>query len=124
MVMVLVNCHLPYDQLYGPRQLSSPLSSAPKNNAPGPPPPPFLLLSTATSISIGWEKPTINGGKQVTGYELWMSDLGEGNYFIVYDGTEISNVYLYCVKTQDMGLLSQILESGRQYLQLQVISYM
>ena len=60
---------------YGRRTISSPLSVLTMHNAPSAPPPPHLIRSTATSIKIGWQTPSMNGGIPVSGYELWIDDL-------------------------------------------------
>mmetsp|Transcript_25263 Transcript_25263/g.52844 ORF Transcript_25263/g.52844 Transcript_25263/m.52844 type:complete len:1508 (+) Transcript_25263:155-4678(+) len=57
---------------HGYRKLSTPSHATPQHNPPGPPPPVILIESTSTSITVGWRKPTENGGKAVSGYELWM----------------------------------------------------
>ena len=101
------------EQGYGSRQLSSPLFVAPHHSAPGAPPPVELLESSATSITVTWEKPTVNGGTRVSGYELWMDKWSAGSRFLVYDGK--ADILQYRVTAVDFGPMNQVVESGRQY---------
>lgn len=100
---------------YSNQQLSHPESIVPSHNAPSAPPPPFLVRSSATSITIGWEIPHVNGGASVSGYELWMDDLSGADNVMVYDGIGEPNIFEYQISTKDSGPLSQVVESGRQY---------
>jgi len=100
---------------YSYRTLSHPLSGTPMYNAPGRPPPPYLIQSTATSITIGWETPNLNGGSPIIGYELWMNDFQGNEYELLYDGMGSPDVFQYKVSTANIGPKSQIVESGRQY---------
>jgi len=102
-------------QSYGYRQLSLPLHATPQHNPPGPPRPVVLIESTSTSITVGWEKPTVNGGKSVSGYELWMDSWSGGDSTLVYDGVGKPDVMQYTVSTSDVGQHSQIIEANRQY---------
>lgn len=43
----------------------------------------LIFASTSTSITVGWNKPTVNGGQVVSGYELWMDPWGGGGTFMV-----------------------------------------
>lgn len=75
-------------QGFGLRRLSSPLYQIPRHNPPGAPPPVQLEESTSTSITVSWKKPKNNGGKSVSGYELWVDDWSGGNKYMVYDGSD------------------------------------
>ncbi|KAL3774885.1 hypothetical protein ACHAW5_007303 [Stephanodiscus triporus] len=110
-----VQIRLRNSQGYGYRQLSTPLHSTPQHNPPGPPPPVVLMASTSTSITVGWDKPTVNGGQVVSGYELWMDNWSGGGTFMVYDGAGSPNVMEFRLTTSDVGVHSQIVETGRQY---------
>ena len=55
---------------------------------PGAPPPPRLVSSTASSITVAWDYPRINGGATVMGFELWMDEWAGGNPRLVFDGTD------------------------------------
>jgi hypothetical protein len=74
-----VQARLRNSQSYGYRTLSTPSNVIPPHNPPGPTRAVVLLESTSTSITVGWEKPTINGGKVVSGYELWMDSWSGGD---------------------------------------------
>ncbi|KAL7537095.1 hypothetical protein ACHAXR_007582 [Thalassiosira sp. AJA248-18] len=67
-----IQARLRNSQSHGYRQLSTPSHATPQHNPPGAPPPVVLKESTSTSITVEWQKPTVNGGKAVSGYELWM----------------------------------------------------
>lgn len=100
---------------HGHRRLSTPLRVTPKHNPPGPPPPVILRESTSTSITVGWEKPRVNGGREVSGYELWMDTWSGGSFFMVYDGAGNPDIMEYRLATNDIGPHSHIVETGRQY---------
>eukprot|EP00970_Alexandrium_tamarense_P002964 scaffold427_cov103-Alexandrium_tamarense.AAC.19 len=110
-----VQVRLRNSQSYGYRRLSAPLFATPEHNPPGSPPPVVLKDSTSTSITVGWSEPRDNGGKAVSGYELWMDTWSGGDTFMVYDGAGSPNVMEYRLSTSDVGPRSQILETGRQY---------
>ena len=111
-----VQVRLRNDQGWSRQQLSSPSFATPHHSAPGQPPPVVLLKSSATSITVGWEKPKSNGGSKVTGYELWMDKWNGGSSFVVYDGEGQSDEMEYTVTTHDIGPMNQIVESGKQYI--------
>jgi len=46
------------------------------------------VSSTASSITVGWDYPRINGGATVMGFELWMDEWAGGNPRLVFDGTD------------------------------------
>ena len=108
-----VQVRLRNSQGYGLRRLSTPLHATPQINPPGPPPPVVLVDSTSTSITVQWRKPTVNGGGDVSGYELYIDE--GGNSMLAYDGTGRPDVTEYTVRTNNIGQHSQILETGRQY---------
>ena len=110
-----VQVRLRNSQSYGFRQLATPLYATPQHNAPGAPPPVVLIASTSTSITVGWEKPTVNGGQIVSGYELWMDAWSGGEPSLVYDGAGSPNVMEFGLTTRDLGSHSQVVETGRQY---------
>ena len=66
---------------------------------PGAPPPPRLVSSTASSITVGWDYPRINGGATVMGFELWMDEWAGGNPRLVFDGTDQPTVQSFTVNT-------------------------
>ena len=102
-------------QSYGYRQLSIPTSATPQHNPPGAPPPVVLKESSSTSITVGWREPTDNGGKTVSGYELWMDTWSGGDTFMIYDGAGSPDVMEYRLASNDVGPHSQFIETGRQY---------
>lgn len=51
----------------------------------------------------------------MSGYELWMDPWGGGGTFMVYEGAGSPDVMEFRLTTSDVGLHSQILETGRQY---------
>jgi len=110
-----VQVRLRNSQNYGYRMLSTPLHATPQHNPPGPPPSVALIESTSTSITVGWQKPTVNGGKVASGYELWMDSYGGDTFRLVYDGVGSPDVMQYHLTTSDVGPHSQILETNRQY---------
>ncbi|KAF1323264.1 Projectin/twitchin, partial [Globisporangium splendens] len=69
---------------FGHRTLSVPEFVTTKNLPPGAPRPVLLVSSSATTITLAWTPPTINGGETVSGYELWLSEWGDV-YCKVYD---------------------------------------
>jgi hypothetical protein len=32
---------------------------------------PYLIASTSTTVNLGWQPPTDNGGATINGYEVW-----------------------------------------------------
>ena len=110
-----VQVRLGNSQSYGHRRLSAPLSASPHHSPPGAPPPVILVESTSTSLTLAWEPPTQNGGKQVSGYELWMDEWSGGSRYLVYDGSDDPTTLQYTLETTDVGPQSQIVEPGRQY---------
>jgi len=105
-------------QSFGARRLSSPSYATPMNSAPGAPRPVVLLstsvTSSASTISVEWSLPTVNGGAAVSGYELWMDEWNGGASAMIYDGTG-NLATAHTVSTGDQGPLNQVVESGRQY---------
>ena len=110
-----VQVRLHNSQSFGYRTLSSPLHATPLHNPPGRAPPVMLIESSSNSITVGWDKPKDNGGKAVSGYELWMDTWSGGETVMVYDGTGNPAVMTYRLTTNDTGVHSQIVETGRQY---------
>jgi hypothetical protein len=110
-----VQVRLRNSQSYGYRTLSTPMHATPLHNPPGRPPPVLLIESSSNSITVGWEKPKVNGGKAVSGYELWMDTWSGGETAMVYDGTGNPDVMSYRLTTDDTGAHSQRVETGRQY---------
>lgn len=74
-------------------------------------PPVRLVNSSATSISVEWDRPTFDGGSPVMGYELWMDDWSGGDPRMVFDGSGQPDVREFTVRTKT----SIGVESGRQY---------
>ena len=103
-----VQVRLHNSQSFGYRTLSSPLHATPLHNPPGRPPPVMLIESSSNSITVGWDKPKDNGGKAVSGYELWMDTWSGGETVMVYDGTGNPAVMTYRLTTNDTGVHSQI----------------
>ena len=110
-----VQVRLYNSQSFGYRALSSPLHANPTHNPPGRPPPVTLIESSSNSITLGWKKPKDNGGKAVSGYELWMDTWSGGETIMVYDGTGNPDVMTYRLSTNDNGVHNQVIETGRQY---------
>ena len=110
-----VQVRLHNSQSFGYRSLSNPPHATPLHNPPGRPPPVILIESSRGSITVGWEKPKDNGGKAVSGYELWMDTWSGGETVMVYDGTGNPEIMTYHLTTNDAGVHSQIVETGRQY---------
>ena len=110
-----VQARLRNSQSYGVRRLSIPSNATPRHNPPGPPPPIVLKESSSSSITVSWSKPKENGGKAVSGYELWMDTWNGGGASMVYDGAGSPDVMEYRLATDDMGPYSQVVETGRQY---------
>jgi len=104
---------------YGVPQVSSPRFAVPANQIPGAVRAPRLVSSSRTTsstsdvaaITISWDKPTINGGSIVTGYEVWMDDWMGGGFARIYDGTNLPNIFTFDTSTSQMNDL----EPGRQY---------
>ncbi len=70
-----------------------------------------LEASTATSLTVGWEKPLLNGGSPVTGYIVELNDWvggDAGEWITVYDGTGVANQLAATVS-------APYVTSGRQY---------
>ena len=76
-------------------QVSYPLYQIPANQQPGPPPAPRLVNSSATSVSVSWGAPRINGGAVVTGYQLWMDDWQGGGFDLIYHGPDRPNELVF-----------------------------
>ena len=110
-----VQARLRNSQSYGVQRLSIPSNAAPRHNPPGLPPPIVLKESSSSSITVSWSKPKENGGKAVSGYELWMDTWNGGDASMVYDGAGSPDVLEYRLTTDDMGPYSQVVETGRQY---------
>ena len=108
---------------YGLSLVSSPVSVFPSHNPPGAPPPIHLRESTAKSLTLSWEPPWENGGKRISGYELWMDEWSGGNRVMVYDGAGRPDKLTCIISTRDLGIQSQVVEFGRQYqFQLRAIN--
>ena len=72
---------------YGRAQVSTPLYAAPAYQVPGAVEAPVLVDSSSSHIKLRWQKPTVDGGSSVTGYEVWMDDWAGNGYQLISDGT-------------------------------------
>ncbi|CAM9348800.1 unnamed protein product, partial [Discosporangium mesarthrocarpum] len=105
---------------YGYPALSDPLMATPSNVQPGAPEPVRLVSSTDSSITVEWRHPTVDGGAEVAGYELWMGEWATSNFRLVYDGVDDEDTTSYSVSTSNFPEL----ESGRQYrFRVRAINY-
>ena len=82
---------------FGAPAISQPSFQIPTYLPPGSPPPVRLVSSSATSITVGWSYPRINGGATVMGFELWMDEWAGGNPRLVFDGTDQPSVTSFTV---------------------------
>ncbi|KAF4031960.1 Fibronectin type III domain [Phytophthora infestans] len=96
---------------FGHRAVSVPEFVTTKNLPPGPPWPVTLVSSTATSITVAWEEPTVNGGATVSGYELWISEWAESSYRKVYDRPNDAVAMQTTLQTS----ADNVIESGHKY---------
>jgi len=48
---------------------------------------PILEFATNSSITLAWNPPSDNGGVPVTGYKVYINELDQGDWFLVYDGS-------------------------------------
>ncbi|KDO30965.1 hypothetical protein SPRG_04153 [Saprolegnia parasitica CBS 223.65] len=102
----------------GYRAYPTPPQVTPQSTQPGAPEPVQLVSSTATTMTVQWALPTMNGGSPVTGYELWLSDW-QGSNRRVYDGRN-SLTKQYTLST----VTDNLIESGHQYtLIVRAITY-
>lgn len=97
---------------FGDRALSVPEFVRTRNLPPGAPWPVTLVSSTATSITVAWEAPTVNGGATVSGYELWISEWAESSYRKVYDRPNDA----VSLQTTLQTTADNVIESGHKYL--------
>uniref|UniRef100_K3WF50 Titin n=1 Tax=Globisporangium ultimum (strain ATCC 200006 / CBS 805.95 / DAOM BR144) TaxID=431595 RepID=K3WF50_GLOUD len=95
---------------FGHRALSVPEFVMTKNLAPGAPRPVLLVSSSATTITLAWTSPTVNGGATVSGYELWLSEWGDV-YRKVYDRPNDALTLTTTLKTT----ADNAIESGKKY---------
>lgn len=95
---------------FGTRALSMPQFVVTKNLPPGAPVRVQLVSSSATSITLAWSAPTINGGATVSGYELWISEWGSV-YRKVYNRPNDAATPTTTLLTS----ADNVIESGRKY---------
>ncbi|KUF76233.1 Twitchin [Phytophthora nicotianae] len=96
---------------FGYRALPVPEFVTTRNLPPGAPWPVTLVSSTATSITVVWETPTVNGGATVSGYELWISEWAESSYRKVYDRPNDAVTLQTTLQTT----ADNVIESGHKY---------
>ncbi|POM58076.1 hypothetical protein PHPALM_37326 [Phytophthora palmivora] len=97
---------------FGHRALSVPDFVTTRNLPPGAPWPVTLVSSTAASITVAWEVPTVNGGATVSGYELWISEWAESSFRKVYDRPNDATTLQTTLQTT----ADNVIESGHKYL--------
>lgn len=73
---------------YGYAGLSDPEFETPSNVHPGAPSAVRLLETSDSSIAVEWDHPTVDGGADVAGYELWMGEWATSSFRLVYDGVD------------------------------------
>lgn len=73
---------------YGYAGLSNPEFETPSNVQPGAPSSVRLLETSDSSIAVEWDHPTVDGGADVAGYELWMGEWATSSFRLVYDGVD------------------------------------
>ncbi|KAF1314868.1 Projectin/twitchin, partial [Globisporangium splendens] len=95
---------------FGHRTLSVPEFVTTKNLPPGAPRPVLLVSSSATTITLAWTPPSINGGETVSGYELWLSEWSDV-YRKVYDRPNDATTLTTTLTTT----VDNAIESGKRY---------
>lgn len=85
---------------YGYAALSDPESEVPSNVQPGAPPAVRLVGSTEASIEVEWDHPTVDGGADIAGYELWMGEWATSSFRLVYDGIDDEVTKSFVVTTR------------------------
>ncbi|CAM9906432.1 unnamed protein product, partial [Ectocarpus sp. 12 AP-2014] len=96
---------------YGYAGLSKPEFATPSNVQPGPPPAVRLVETSESSIAVEWDHPTVDGGADIAGYELWMGEWATSSFRLVYDGVDDEDTTSFTVDTSNFPEL----ESGRAY---------
>lgn len=85
---------------YGYAALSDPEFQTPSNVQPGAPPAVRLVESSEISIAVAWDRPTVDGGADIAGYELWMGEWATANFRLVYDGVDDEDTTIFTVDTR------------------------
>lgn len=85
---------------YGYAALSDPESQVPSNVQPGAPAAVRLVASTESSITVEWDHPTVDGGAEIAGYELWMGEWATSSFRLVYDGVDDEATTSFTVNTR------------------------
>lgn len=87
---------------YGYAALSTPEFQTPSNVQPGAPPAVRLVESSETpiAITVAWDHPTVDGGADIAGYELWMGEWATANFRLVYDGVDDEETHVFTVNTR------------------------
>ncbi|CAM9800578.1 unnamed protein product [Ectocarpus sp. 6 AP-2014] len=96
---------------YGYAGLSKPEFATPSNVQPGPPAAVRLVETSESSIAVEWDHPTVDGGADIAGYELWMGEWATSSFRLVYDGVDDEDTTSFTVDTSNFPEL----ESGRAY---------
>lgn len=85
---------------YGYAALSSPEFQTPSNVQPGAPAAVRLVATSESSIQVAWGHPTVDGGADIAGYELWMGEWATANFRLVYDGVDDEDTTSFTVDTR------------------------
>lgn len=89
---------------YGYAALSSPEFQTPSNVQPGAPAAVRLVESSdedaPIAITVAWNHPTVDGGADIAGYELWMGEWATANFRLVYDGVADEDIKSFTVNTR------------------------
>lgn len=88
---------------YGYPALSDPEFETPSNVQPGAPAPVRLVETSDSSIAVQWDHPTVDGGANIAGYELWMGEWATSNFRLVYDGVDDEGTTSFTVDTRYNG---------------------
>lgn len=85
---------------YGYAALSKPEFQTPSNVQPGAPTAVRLVETSESSIEVAWDHPTVDGGADIVGYELWMGEWATANFRLVYDGADDKDTMSFAVDTR------------------------
>lgn len=85
---------------YGYAGLSKPEFATPSNVQPGPPAAVRLVETSESSIAVEWDHPTVDGGADIAGYELWMGEWATSSFRLVYDGVDDEHSTSFTVDTR------------------------
>ena len=77
---------------------------------------PMLESATNSSMIISWNQPENNEGISITGYQLFMSALDDGDWHLVYDGSGQPTIYVTEVSSLQRGMFYRFKTRALNYV--------